>query len=170
MESEGGRPGRKLLIWVGPGWPMLSGMGFSEPTQKQQQQLFDSVVGFSTRLRESQVTLYSVSAGEPDVYAQLYRGYLKGVKSPRQTDNADLDSKVLAIQTGGLVLGPNNDLSSQIDSCVRDASAYYTISFDPPQADKRDEYHDLKVQVDKPKLTVRTSSGYYNQPPGQPLP
>ena len=27
-----------------------------------------------------------------------------------------------------------------------------------------DEYHDLKVEVSEPNLTVRTSIGYYDQP------
>jgi len=33
-----------------------------------------------------------------------------------------------------------------------------------PQAGRANEYHDLKVLVDNPKLTVRTNTGYYNQP------
>jgi hypothetical protein len=38
------------------------------------------------------------------------------------------------------------------------------LSFDPPRADRANEYHDLKVQVGKPGLVARTSTGYYNQP------
>lgn len=164
-ETEGGKPGRKLLIWIGPGWPMLSGLGFQDASPKQQQQLFEMIVDFSTVLRESQITLYSTSGGEPNSYSFYYQSFLKGVQFPRQTQNGDVDVKVLAIQSGGLALGPNNDLKGQIENCVRDASAFYTIAFDPPPADKQNEYHDLKVQVAKPKLTVRTNTGYYNQPP-----
>jgi hypothetical protein len=41
---------------------------------------------------------------------------------------------------------------------------YYTLSFDPPMTEHADDYHDLKVMVDRPKLTARTNTGYYNQP------
>jgi hypothetical protein len=73
---------------------------------------------------------------------------------------------VLATQTGGRILGPNNDLGSQIERCIADANSFYRISFDPPAADQADEYHDLKVVVDKPDITLRTNSGYYNEPAG----
>jgi hypothetical protein len=148
----------------------LSGIGFSEPSAREQQQNFDLIVALSTKLRESQTTLYSVSSGDPTPYSYYYHGFLKGVRSPREEDNGDLDVKVLAIESGGLAVGPDNDLTAQIDKCVRDASAYYTLSFAPPRADGKDEYHDLKVQVNRPKLTARTNTGYYNQLPGQPLP
>ena len=95
----------------------------------------------------------------------LYRAFLKGVTSARKADTGNLALKVLAVQSGGLALGPDNDLVSQIDRCVAEASAFYTISFDPPRAQHSDEYHDLKVQVAQPGLIVRTSTGYYNQPP-----
>ncbi len=170
VQMETTKPGRKLLIWIGPGWPMLSGLGFSEPSGKEQQQNFDLIVGLSTALRESHTTLYSVSSGDLTSYSYYYEGFLKGVRSPREESNGDLDVKVLAIQSGGLVLGPNNDLTGQLDRCVRDAASYYVISFDRPRADKPDEYHDLKVQVNRPKLTARTNTGYYDQLPRQPLP
>jgi VWFA-related protein len=170
VQMEAAKPGRKLLVWIGPGWPMLSGMGFSEPSTKEQEQNFNLIVAFSTQLRESQISLYNVQGGEPDAYSQYYRSFLKGVQSPRQEDNADLDVKVLATQSGGLSLGPANDLAEQIDKCVRDASAFYTIAFDPPPAEKPDEYHDLKIEIDKPHLTARTTTGYYNQPHGLTAP
>jgi hypothetical protein len=76
----------------------------------------------------------------------------------------NLYRKVLAVQSGGRVLDASNDLVSQINSCVQEATAFYTVSFDPPHADHADEYHDLKVEVDKPNLTARTNTGYYDQP------
>jgi hypothetical protein len=59
---------------------------------------------------------------------------------------------------------PNADLVLQINSCMKEASTFYTLSFDPSHADRPDEYHDLKVQVNEPGLTVRTSTGYYDEP------
>ena len=41
---------------------------------------------------------------------------------------------------------------------------FYTLSFDPPYAAQPDEYHDLKVQIEAPGLSARTTTGYYDQP------
>ncbi|HEV2275263.1 MAG TPA: VWA domain-containing protein, partial [Acidobacteriaceae bacterium] len=67
---------------------------------------------------------------------------------------------------GGMIMGPDNDIVSQLNQCVGDANAFYRISFDPPAAEHADEYHDLKVVVDKPGVTVRTTTGYYKPPSG----
>jgi len=161
--TEATKPGRKLLIWAGPGWPMLNELRF-DTTAKGQRQLFDSIVGLSTRLRQARIALYSVAMGLPNFGTFLYQGYLKGVKTADKANAPNLGLKVLATQSGGRVLSPSNDLTGEIDSCVQDAGAFYMLSFDPPRADRANEYHDLKVQVGKPGLVARTSTGYYNQP------
>lgn len=163
-ENEARKPGRKLLIWVGPGWPLLNRpeVGYSE---KDQRRWFDAIVELSTRLREARIAVYSVSpASTSTEYGLMYQSFLKGVQSFRQADSGNLALKVLAAQSGGKILGPDNNLVDQIDRCIRDANAFYRISFDPPTASHADEYHDLKVVVDKAGATVRTDTGYYNQP------
>jgi VWFA-related protein len=162
-QSEASIPGSKLLIWTGPGWPLLDWQGL-EISSKSEQQLFNSIVELSTRLRETHIALYSISSGQPGRSTFLYGDFLKGVKTAQKANPPNLGLKVLAIQSGGRVLGPDNDLAAQIDSCVQDASAFYTLSFDPPRADKANEYHDLKVLIDKPGLKAQTNTGYYNQP------
>jgi hypothetical protein len=68
------------------------------------------------------------------------------------------------VQSGGLVLGPDQDLARQIGICQQDANAYYTITFDPTRPDKRDAFHNIQVQTDKGWLKVRTTNGYYAEP------
>ena len=167
-ENEARKPGRKLLIWVGPGWPMLNRPVLGYYSEKDQRRYFDGIVELSTKLREARMVVYSVApaTGADPTYSIRYQDYLKGVKSPRDSDSGDLALKVLATQTGGRVLGPDNDLSAQIDRCVADANSFYRISFDPRLTAHADEYHDLKLEVTQPGLTVRTNTGYYNEPPG----
>ena len=179
--TERQQPGRKLLIWVGPGWGVGSGAYID--SQEPRQDTFEAIEWFSTLLREARITLYSFSVGETnaDGRALNYLSFLGGVKSVRQATFIHLNRKVLAVQTGGRVLEPSADLIGdpvpaltdfkpnanlvlQINSCVQEAGAYYTLSFDPSHADRPDEYHDLKVQVDRPGLTARTTTGYYDQP------
>lgn len=165
-QNEARKPGRKLLIWVGPGWPMLSrpADGYSD---KEQRRNFANIIELTTALREARITAYSVAPGTGATpNALFYRTFLNPVKTYRDADFGNLALKVLVTQTGGRILGPDNDLVTQINRCVEDASAFYRISFDPPAAEHPDEYHDLKVVVNKPGVTVRTSSGYYNEPAG----
>jgi VWFA-related protein len=159
------RPGRKLMIWVGPGWPLLDRTNI-ESSNKDSEQFFGAIVELSTTLREGQIAMYSVSSGEPAMGTFLYQDFLKGVKIPEKANPSNLGLRVIATQSGGKVTVPDNDLSGQIKKCVLDGSSFYTISFDPPPADKPNEYHDLKVQVDRSGLTARTNTGYYNQPAG----
>jgi len=162
-------PGRKLLIWLGPGWPMLNSPEWGQPSAKDQRALFSFIVSLSTKLREEQIAVYSVAYGEPDAYTYLYQSYLKGVRSPYQTTADNLALKVLATQSGGSVVFPTNDVAVGIDSCIQDANSFYRLSFRPPHAVRPNEYHVLKVQVDKPKVTARTNAGYYNDPQTVPL-
>jgi VWFA-related protein len=167
-ENEARKPGRKLLIWLGPGWPMLDrpADGFSE---KDQRRYFDTIVELSTQLREARIALYSVAPSDSSVrsgsFNLLYQAFLKGVQSAQQATTGNLALKVLVTQTGGQIMGPSNDLVGQIDRCISDANAFYTISFNPPLAEHADEYHYIKLQVNQAGLTARTNTSYYNEPP-----
>jgi VWFA-related protein len=166
VEHEGSLPGRKMIFWVSPGWPLLSGPGI-HLDGKQQNQLFSNIVGLSTQLRQNRITLYSIDplgANEGVLRTFYYQDFLKGVSKPGQVSVGDLGLQVLATQTGGLALTSSNDIVSQLQKCYADTEAYYELSFDPAPADHRDEYHNLIVQVAKPGLTARTRTGYYAQP------
>jgi VWFA-related protein len=166
-QAEGKQPGRKLIVWISAGWPMLSGPGI-ELDSKQQTNLFSSIVSISTALREARVTLSSVdpegadaAAGTQDFY---YKSFLKPVTLARQTQAGNLALQVIAVQSGGLALTASNDIAGQIAHCVADADSYYTLVVDQGPADAPNSYHSLTVKVAKPGLTARTRSGYYVQP------
>jgi VWFA-related protein len=167
-ENEARKPGRKLVIWLGPGWPMLDrpADGFSE---KDQRRYFDTIVELSKQLREARITLYSVAPLDSSVgsgkFNLLYQDFLKGVRSAREATTGNLALKVLVTQTGGEIMGPGNDLAEQIDRCIADANAFYTISFNPPVAAHADEYHSIQL-LNQAGLGVRTNTSYYNEPPG----
>jgi VWFA-related protein len=166
LDHEKSLPGRKLIFWVSPGWPLLSGPNIHLDI-KQQNQLFSTIVGLSTQLREARITLYSIDplgANEGVGRTFYYQDFLKGVNKSGQVSVGDLGLQVLATQTGGLALTSSNDIVSQLQKCYADTQAYYELSFDPPPGDRRDEYHSLIVQVSKPGLTARTRTGYYAQP------
>ena len=166
-QAETTQPGRKLVVWISPGWPMLSGPEINL-TAKDEANVFATIVSTSTALREAQITLYSVdpegaaaAAGSQDFY---YRSFLKPVTAAKKSQFGNLALQVIAVQSGGLATTASNDITGQIARCVNDADAYYTLVVDQAPADAPNSYHALTVKVAKPGLTPRTRDGYYVQP------
>ena len=160
--AERRNSGRKLLLWVGPGWGMGSG-AYAEGTGPRSR-TFYTIHWYSALLREARLVLYSFSVRETDQHSDLYLGYLHGVESVQKASFMNLYRKVLAVQSGGRVLDSSHDLVSEIESCVSEAGPFYRLSMNPSYTDHPDEYHELHVQVGKPGLTARTNTGYYDQP------
>ena len=166
ITSEAPHPGRKIVLWISPGWPLLSGPNV-ELDAKQQGQIFAQIVALATQLRQARFTLYSVNplgAGESVFRGTYYEEFLKGVSKPSQVNLGNLALPVLALQSGGLELDFNNDLAGLLQECISDVAPYYEISFAAPAAERPDEYHRIEVKIAKPGLTGRTRQGYYAQP------
>jgi VWFA-related protein len=170
VQIERPKPGKKLIVWVSPGWPLLPGLQ-GNLSAANQQALFGDIVRTSTALRLGHITLYNVvsigvSANISDFW--YYTSFLKGVKLSSQAYPPNLALPVLAVQTGGLVLNKSNDISSalaaEIATAAADAQDFYVITFPAAQADRANEYHTLEVKTDQPGLTARTRTGYYAQP------
>jgi VWFA-related protein len=168
MVRESTSPGRKIILWVSPGWPLLSGPRL-DLGAKQEEQIFCDIVALSTQLRNSRTTLYNINplgASEGVMRANYYETFVKGVEKPSQVDLGDLSLQVLATQSGGLVLNADNDITALLQKAMADTSAYYQLSFDSPPAEHPDEYHHLQVRLNSSKLVGRTLQGYYAQPYG----
>jgi len=164
---EAPRPGRKLVIWISPGWPLLTGPRL-ELTSKDQQRYFNSIVGLSDALRQARITLYSIDPlGMQDIggfRTSFYEGFVKGVKKPSQVQLADLSLQVLATQTGGRVLISSNDVAGEIATSLADAKTFYVLTFEGLPGDGPNEYHSLEIKLDKSGLKALTRTGYYAQP------
>ena len=161
-----GLPGRKIVVWVSPGWPLLSGSRI-DLDATQQRQIFGNVVAFSRELQQANVTLYNVNPLGPEeglLRQDYYQEFVKGVSKPSQTDLADLSLQVLALQSGGLSFNGTSDVAGNLKKCVADTEAWYEISFEGSPAEQPNEYHHVQVNVEKPGLSARTRDGYYAQP------
>jgi VWFA-related protein len=188
--AEDSQPGRKLLLWIGPGlsvsgvgtgayFPpkgivMISRSSSGKLRPETDLDLFERICWISTLLRQARVTIDCFSVGQetlgvsdsgsnapgPDDWKQ----FLVSVQSAQQARWMSLYKKLLAVQSGGRVLPPSKDLARQVAECLKDAGTYYTLTFDPPLATHADEYHSLKVELTEPGLVARTSTGYYDQP------
>jgi VWFA-related protein len=166
-DYEAPRPGRKLVIWISPGWPILSGPR-EELTSKQQEAIFNQIVGISDSLQRAGITLDSIdplgTADAGGFRTFYYEEFVKGIKKPNQTHVGNLALQVIATQSGGRVLSSSNDVTGEIASCVADANTFYTITFESLPGDGPNEYHALEMKLDKPGLKALTRTGYYAQP------
>ena len=145
--------GRKVVVWISPGWSVNSGeIGFDEATE------------LSTRLREARIMLDNVNVWPNPDQTFNYHDYIEAPRSQKDMQPAKLALQVIATHTGGLVLDSSGDLDRDIERCVEEVRSFYTLTFNPPHTYQMDEFHDLRVRVDRPALTVRAPTGYYNEP------
>lgn len=166
--KEADAPGRALVLWVGEGWPLLSGPEFAPDTRTLKQNLFDYQVELATALREAQITLHAISyprsLRNAEPHGAVDRALIHGVLSPDQASAGGMALPVLAHETGGLNLEFSKDIAASIAVCLADAKSFYVLSFDSPPTSKGIEYHPIEVRASRPEFKVRTNSAYYAQP------
>jgi len=159
-------PGRKVLVWISPGWPSLTGNQFRSNT-KDKDEDWNWIISFTNHLREAGVTLYRLSApsfGSSLYYSPVYKNFLKPVTNLKEAGSGNLALPVLATQSGGLVLDDSNDLARRMAICMDEATSYYSVSYTAPTPTLAKEYRPLEVKMAKPGEVARTNSGYYAQP------
>jgi VWFA-related protein len=167
VAKVGGQPGRKIVVWISPGWPILSGPNV-QLDAKMLQSLFSSIVSISTALRNARMTIYSIDplglADAAGLRATFYEEFLKPVTAAKRSQAGNLALQVIALQSGGLALRASNDITGQIDHCLADVTSYYTLTVDKAPTDQPNAFHAVTVKIATPGLTARTRVGYYAQP------
>jgi len=160
-------PGRKLFIWLSPGWNLQTNGQWDGASKSDQQALYDNAASVSTALRNARVTVYSIDPSGPEremTFGPTYEAFFKGLDVPKRADYGYLLLQVLATQSGGQVLYAANNLSSLINKSLAETKAYYVLTFNPPSAAHPNEYHPVEVQIDKPSVKARTRTVYYISP------
>ena len=157
-DIESKRPGRKILIWTGKGWPVPKA---DDPNMSmgENDANIGALVALTNKMREARIILFG---GDP----AFHRDPNEGMTNLQKLDPGALSLGALALRTGGRGLS-RNDFAGDIGRAVSSVSPYYVLSFDPPAGDKPDDYHALKLNVNQPKLAARTTAGYYSEPPEQ---
>lgn len=151
------QPGPKCVLWLGDGWfPIAQGP------------VINTITEFSTRMREAGVVLDWVMNWTQDKWPDwLKRFPLDDARKPpadlKEATEAKLALPVLALESGGaMLLAP--DVQASLSQCIRQASAIYTLTFDPADTRQVDDFHSLQVSVTAPGAVVHTVSGYYDEP------
>jgi VWFA-related protein len=160
--EERRRPGRKLVFWIGNAW-QIEGRNATG--------LSDFSIELLTRMREARISLwsasewplYDASRNALPVTDYVYRQFLEGPR-PGSTDLRYLSLPVIAARSGGGVLYTRHHLATLMGERVKEESSYYSLTFDPLRTGVVDEYHNLRVEVDKPGLTSNVFEDYYDEP------
>jgi len=63
--------------------------------------------------------------------------------------------------TGGRVVLNTNTPEDNVFGILRETSAYYVLGFEPAARTDDGRFHDIKVKVNRPDITVQTRRGYY---------
>ena len=159
--------GRTILIWVGPGWPLLSDVQFKRFSPRAQAEYFDHVVQVLRDLRDAQITLDGVGPQDVTREREQARVDLRTLNAPASSADASpasLALPVLAAQTGGRVLTSSHDVLADLNTCIRDAVQYYAVSFEAIPSTSPHELHRIEVKVNRPGVDVRTLNLYYAEP------
>lgn len=158
-------PGRTLVLWVSPGWPILSGVGI-ELSRKEEEAIYQRIAMLSTLLRNARVTLYAIDpigADESVSRANYFENYLKPATKPSDVDLGDESLQVLAIQSGGLYMN-SSAIGRSLEQAFADTHHYYEFTFPAAPSEKPNTFHSIFLKTDQVGDTVRTRAGYYTQP------
>ena len=160
-------PGRKLLLWLGPGWiafpPALGASVYVSPFSQTSE--FNDIEVLLNGLRTAQITLFGGFLFAPAFRSALFLP----PQSPGKVNSASLRLSTLAFESGGRTLlsesNSNIPVADQIDQYLRGAGLFYSLAYVAPPAKPRLPYHSIQVRIDRPDVTAHTSVAYYD-PPG----
>lgn len=160
-------PGRKIVIWLSPGWWM-----FDNPEvitwNRQEKAVYRMDILASQALRQAHITLDAIDPlGMEDVasiYRELWKTFMKPVTRWTQAQAGDLALQVLAAQSGGDVVWGGNNVAEEIEATLNEARSWYEVTVAVPQDAPPDSWQGVQVRVNQPGAQVQTQNGYYVVP------
>lgn len=163
-------PGKKAFVYVSGGFEMQPGyammtyaLGAFGLSSISVRNVSKEVEQMARRANASEITFYTVdargltaegiSAAEDDPLASR-----PGIALfAREDSQAGLQT--LARETGGLAVINTNSLTAGLTQAYRDASTYYSVGVNLAKLEGSG-YRDVRVEVSRPGVTVRTRRGY----------
>jgi VWFA-related protein len=172
-------PGRKTILYFSGGFPITQGV--EDP--------FKQIISIANRANVSfynidinGLTTYSTAGNANMALSDAAASSGKNVTSSTsgistwqaQAADSALDAgkkdtqltiKMLAEQTGGVLIANTNDFRGAIRKITEDVQSYYEITYDP-QIEKYDgAFRKVMVRTDVADLRVQSRAGYFALPP-----
>lgn len=175
VSSLGGLPGRKALLYVSDGIPLVPGEDLYHFVQEKFQDAGSVMLqarewDASRRYQElanqansNRVTFYTIDAAGlrtlSAASAEFDRAGGSAFIDSQNTYNLQAPLLQLAEATGGRAIINTNDIGDDLKVISRDLDSYYSIGYQPAHAgDGR--YHKIEVKLKQRGLRVRHRTGY----------
>jgi VWFA-related protein len=146
-------PGRKNLLWITSNLP-FSGQAIASILSRANIVAYPlDARGLLPRAPQENLT----GVADEDAYA-------KGENGPPAMSQQPIGIPTMermADDTGGRAFVNTNDLTAAIRSVVEESAVTYTVGFYVDASSLDGKFHELKVQVTRPGLTVRYPKGYF---------
>ena len=181
VDTLAGLPGRKAILYISDGLPMRAGDDIFHALSDNFTNTSDNVLmdglrydlsrqfqELTARANTHRVTFYTLDAAGLRTYSYLdaSNNTIGGGSKIDQVHFTNIQStlRMLAHETGGMVLLNTNNYEPLLDRVAEDFDTYYSLGFSPSAAESG-RYHRLKVSVKgQKKLVVRTRDGYRDKP------
>ena len=170
-----GLAGRKAVLYISDGIPMVAGEDLFQAIDQKFQQAGGSLLearsfDASRRFKEivnqantNRVTFYTLDAAglraPTAVSAEERDPTSSGVVDGVYFSNLQAPLQMLAEETGGRAILNSNDPTLQLVQVADDFRSYYSLGYTPAFSGTG-RYHDIKVRVKQKGLNVRHREGY----------
>jgi VWFA-related protein len=164
--------GRKNLIWVSGGFPLM--IGFDEvpeigaPISNMNKETFTDEMSSTIRaLNNAGVSVYPVDARGLMVMPGFSAENRTIRKQPQLKPIVPhLDTmKELADRTGGRAFYNTNDIKNAVRQAIDDSKVTYSIGYYPEDTAQDGKFRQIKVKVDRAGANVRYRKGYFAMRP-----
>jgi VWFA-related protein len=165
-----GIPGRKTLVWLTGGVPMLIGYDPASfgASRVGQRDLSPEVIRTTRNLERADIAVDTVDLRgvRPDDQSRLRntRRQLPTGQSPFETDPNYDAMMTLAKETGGEVFHNTNDIGRAVQRAIDDSQVSYTLGFYASQDELDGSYRSFRVQVNRHGVHLRYRSGFFATP------
>lgn len=174
---------RSNVIWISPGFPLLSNLFVSNSTQDY---VFDTIRRLSVELLHARMTVYTVdprgvpsntdsASGVAQVSGsrtisddsvlgptrQALGEYLQTMAGRGSMNFPDLALRRFARETGGKSFWGRNDLDAEVAASSADGAHYYTLSYYPRNHNFDGKFRNISVKVNRSGVEARTRVGYF---------
>jgi len=139
--------GRAIVVWAGPGWPLVAAYGAGPGPEGHRGNYRDVLVELMKILHENQVTLDAISWGDfehpKDVRKPVISVDATVPSKPDEMAEEEIALPVLARLSGGQAFAKEKSFADSLAAFLGDVDHFYRLAFDSRAGSAPDESHSI---------------------------